>query len=211
MNEIIRPETLTLESDSLTKARALVIASNDDYRTADAFSVGLLALEKAIKADFKPAKDAAFQAHRAITAQEAGHLDKVQEARALLRPKMLAWEAEQKRIEAAAQKAADDKAKKEAEDKALVEASAAEAAGDKSTAQAILEAPVVVESVIIRSTMPKRQTKIPEAWTYRVTNAALIPREFLTEDTLKLGGMARATKGSVKVAGVEFYDKNRAL
>ena len=209
-NDIARPETVALETDSLARAQSLVIASNEDYAAADAFSVGLLALERAIVADFRDAKAAAFAAHRAITAQEAGHLDSVQQARALIRPKLVAWEAK-KRQEAEVERVRlEAQARKEAEDRAIAEAAEAERNGDMATAAAIVAAPVQAAPVIVAPALPKRQTKIPEAWAFRVTNQALIPREYLTVDQIKLGGVARATKGSIKVPGVEFYDKNAA-
>ncbi len=208
-NEIIKAKTLAQESDALTKARALTIQSNDDYAAADAFSMGLLALEKAIKADFKPATDAAYAAHKAITAQEAGHLDKVTEARALIRPKLMAWEEHQDNLAADETARLNALAQKEAEDRAVNEAAEAEKNGDTQTAQAIMEAPVQAAPVVLDPVIPKRQTRIPEAWTYKVTNPAALPREWMCADDKKLSALARSTKGAISVAGVTFYDKNK--
>jgi hypothetical protein len=208
MNEIVRQETLNMEADVLAKARALTIRNNDDYRAADAISVGLLALEKSIKADFKPSKDAAFAAHKTIVAQEAAHLNKVSEARAIIRPKLMAFENEQRRIAAEEAKRREAIARKEAEDRAIAEAAEAEKQGDTATAEAIMEAPVVVAPVVVASELPKRQTRIPEAWTYEIVNEAIIPREWMEPSHTKLSGMARSTKGSVTVSGVRFFDKN---
>ena len=207
---ILRPETLAGEIDALAQAEALVIASNEDYVMADAFSVGLLVLEKAIKSDFKASKDAAFAVHRAICAQEMGHLAKVQEARAIIRPKLLAWETIKKKEAEEEMARREVIARKEAEDKALAEAIKSEKQGDKTTADAILAAPVQVAAIVVAPTLPKRQTRIPEAWSYRVINLDLVPREYLCADDKKLSGMARAVKGSVKVSGIEFFDRNQA-
>ena len=44
-----------------------------------------------------------------------------------------------------------------------------------------------------------------KAWKYRIIDETKVPREYLMIDESKLGAMARATKGTVKVDGVEFY------
>jgi hypothetical protein len=71
-----------------------------------------------------------------------------------------------------------------------------------------MEAPVVVVPVVVASELPKRQTRIPEAWTYEIVNEFIIPREWMEPSHTKLSGMARSTKGSVTVSGVRFFDKN---
>ena len=209
-NQIIRQETLNEEQSALAKVSAWIVASNEDYASLDAYLVGLLRLERMIDADFEPSVKAAHQAHKAVVAQRDLHKDKVSGARAIGKQKIMAWEkikreeaeVEQRRLEAIA--------KKQAEDAALEMAAEAERSGDKATATAIISAPVYVEPVVMAPTTPKRQTKIPEAWGYRIINQNLVPREFMTVDAIKLGGMARATKGAVKIPGVSFYDKNAA-
>jgi hypothetical protein len=44
-----------------------------------------------------------------------------------------------------------------------------------------------------------------KAWKHRIIDETKVPREYLMIDESKLGAMARATKGTVKVDGVEFY------
>lgn len=208
--EIIKQETLAQQADALTRAQALVIDSNEAYAIADAFSVGLLHLEKAIKADFKDSKESAHATWKAIVAQESGHLEKVQEARAIIRPKLQQWEVlKQKEADAEAARLRAQ-AQKEAEDRALAQAAEFERDGDTVTAQAIVSAPVRVDTVVVAPAIPKRQTVIPQAWTYRVVNPKLVPREYLIDDSVKLNGVARATKGSITVPGIEFFDKNKA-
>lgn len=46
-----------------------------------------------------------------------------------------------------------------------------------------------------------------EAWTFRVTDPALVPREFLTVDEKALAAYARAKKGTASVPGVEFFSE----
>jgi hypothetical protein len=167
-----------------------------------------------IKADFKPSKEAAFAAHRAITAQEASHLAKVQEPRAIVVPKIKQYRADQESARVAEEKRLQAIADKAAEDAALAAAAEAEKAGDKAQAEAIIAAPVVSAPVILERTTPKVQTRIVDTWTFTaipietMTNSQLInARAYIQWDTVKLGQQARSTHDTVKVDGVKFHVK----
>ena len=73
------------------EAKMLIIDSPDKYRFADQMCVQIAEREKRVKADFADAKESAFQAHRAICAQEKGHLEGWADIRKLLKSKMDAW------------------------------------------------------------------------------------------------------------------------
>lgn len=45
-------------------------------------------------------------------------------------------------------------------------------------------------------------------WAFRITNPALIPREFLLIDEQKIGGVVRALKDATNIPGVEAYQKD---
>lgn len=45
-----------------------------------------------------------------------------------------------------------------------------------------------------------------DRWLCKVTDAAAVPREYLTPDLEKLGELARSSKGTAEVPGVEFYN-----
>jgi len=39
----------------------------------------------------------------------------------------------------------------------------------------------------------------------------LIPREYLIPDEVKIGGVVRATKGSIQIPGIEIYSEDQVL
>lgn len=210
MEMIVVPETKETDAKAISaieKARAIVIITEEDFKAADSFCAGLKDLEKEITSTFKDAKEKAFSAHRAICAAEAKHLEPVQEARKLIKPKLFAWQQEEERKRAAEEKRRQDEAKKRAEDEALASAEQAEKDGDAEKAAEILSAPVHVAPIVVAKTAPKAQTQIRQIWTYRIVNEALIPRAYLIPDASKLGQQARATQDSIKVPGVEFFQK----
>ena len=202
------------ENKALEIAEAMVITNDEELKAADAFCVKLSSLEKLIRSDFADSKAAAHEAHKAIIAQEAAHLAKVQEPRAIVKPKIKSYQEAQeaaRRAEEKRQQAIVDKA---AEDAALAAAEAAEKAGDKEQAEAILQAPVVSAPVIIARTTPKVQTRIPDTWMAtttpigEMTNQQLLnARAYLMWDTVKLGQQARSTHDTIKVDGVRFHIK----
>ena len=46
-----------------------------------------------------------------------------------------------------------------------------------------------------------------EIWKFRVVNPDLVPREYLIIDEKKLNEIARTTKGTINIAGIEFYSE----
>jgi hypothetical protein len=68
--------------------------------------------------------------------------------------------------------------------------------------------PVVIVAPPVTKAPPKVSgvsTRL--VWKARVTDLLLVPREYLVVDEAKLGAMARATKGTVSIPGVEFYSE----
>lgn len=45
-------------------------------------------------------------------------------------------------------------------------------------------------------------------WKARVVDVALVPREYMIVNEKALDGIAKATKGSISIAGIEFYSEN---
>lgn len=164
-NEVIT----TKRNGLLERAVALVINSSEMKQIGWDLINGIAELRKDIAGDFADSKGKAYEAWKAICAQEKGHLDKLVEPDQIVRQKLSAYETECRRIqeeidrqarEAArkqqeeAQRQAEEnarvareQARKEAEEKRLEEALAAEAAGKPEVAQAILDAPVTVVPV----------------------------------------------------------------
>jgi len=45
-------------------------------------------------------------------------------------------------------------------------------------------------------------------WSFRITNPALVPREYLTVDEQKIGAVVRALKDQAKIPGVEVFSED---
>ena len=213
----------------LVEAQHLVVDSLDGEKHAWEIVNGIGALKKAIEADFKPSKMGAHGAWKAVCAQEAGHLDRLNEPDKIVRGKLSVWETEKRRIQAEVERKAreeaekvavelrrqaQDKAQKEAEERRLQEAVAAEAAGDKAKAAELLEAPIEAAPVAEVSTpfipvlsAPKVSGAgaMVEVWKFEVMDAQAIPREYLTVNESAIGKVVQALKGQTNIPGVRVY------
>lgn len=124
---------------------------------------------------------------------------------------MIAYTNEQERIrfereEKLRKQAENEETKKRA---ALEEkARKAREAGNEEKADQLEQkaAEVHVQAPVLASTVQKVDgISMKQNWKARVIDANKVPREYLVVDEQKLNQMAKATKGSLSIAGVEFY------
>ena len=91
----------------------------------------------------------------------------------------------------------------------LAEAAAAEAAGDKEEAAAIISAPTYVPAVILEKTVPKMAggPVYRTITKFRIVDVNLIPRVYMVPDEVKIGGVVRALKRATDIPGIEVYEE----
>jgi hypothetical protein len=125
-----------------------------------------------------------------------------------LRAKINAYlSAEKERIKQAEEEAFR-KAKEEA-DKLATQADFLDKMGDLKTAVDIrseadksLQADFTIEKVKIKGLSTK------ETYKFKITNEALIPREYLIPDEKKIGEAVRKSKGNISIEGIECYTED---
>ncbi len=137
----VRPEKEV--STYLEQAKSFRINSLEDLAIVDAHCAAGLALKKKIQSDFKESKEAAWAAHKAIVAQEAGHLDGIEEGRKVDKLLIAGWNEQQEALAAEQARIAQEAETKRLEDEALDRAARAAEFGDVQTADAIISAPIV--------------------------------------------------------------------
>lgn len=193
-------------STYLAQAKSFRINSPEDLALVDAHCAAGLALKKKIEADFKDSKGKAHEAWKAIVAQEKGHLDGIDEGRKVDKFLIDQWNTEQARLAAVAALEAQAAEKKRLEDEALAQAARAAEFGDDKTAEQIISAPTIVTPVPAY-VAPKTQTVLSTRWEAVVEDITLVPREYLVADQAMLNGIARSTKGAIKIPGVKFVSR----
>ncbi len=139
-------------------------------------------------------------------ARPLGFLEK---AESIINSAMVGWNREQERIRRAEEERLLGLQRKETERLAKL-AAAAEALNDKKKQEFFQERKIVVQAII--PVVEKKVEKVAGLtmtvnWKFRIVDVNKIPREYLIPDEVKLGQMARFSKGSVKIEGVEFYSE----
>lgn len=213
MTTAAQPEVLTPEvvkADALTmpqQAQAISkINNHDQYAQAGGLLVRIKELRKRVADVFEPIVKAAHEAHKIATAKRNEANAPLDMAENHLKRLIGDYNQEQERIRQEQQRQAEAAARKAEEDRMLAEAQAAEAAGEKEEAQAIIEQPVQAPVVIVQSTTPKLEgVSFRENWTFQITDETKIPREYLIVDTKKIGAIVKAMKGQAAIPGVRAY------
>lgn len=208
---IARPDTSELAHEShvlVEAARSLTVASPDDCHDAAAMMRGCKALEKRISDHCRPSIDMAHKLHKQLVSDEKTLLAVPQEAYRTVDSKVRAYRTAEEEQRRRAEAIVEAERRREAEEARLAEAAAAEEWGDDAEAERLLAAPVQVQPVVLPTAVPRMEgVSYVTTWKARVTDERQVPRDYLIVDMQKLGAMARASKGTLVIPGVEFYSE----
>lgn len=190
-----------LESKALAlvdEARALQIVDQASFELADKYLSRNKAMQKTWLDFTQPNVDAANAA--ADTARDIRDrvIKPLKEWELGIKAKMGAWFREQESARLEAERRANEEAR-------LAAAVEAEQAGENSQADAILNGDVTVAPVILPSVKAQVKASFRENWTFKITDQAIIPREYLIPDMTKIGQLVRALKGQTKIPGVVAF------
>jgi hypothetical protein len=209
------------------KARAEGLEVRDDAAMAEAtsLSLGLDRLKRALEKRRKETVDPPNQFVKAVNGAAKFFSDPVTEAISALKAKMTAYQAalvrereaaaraEAARREAEARAAAEKRAaelRREMEAKAATEAEKAEA---EARARAVAEAEAKAALMAAAPPPPEAPrtvrteagaAQLVKKWTFRVSDPALVPREYLALDERKVREAIRA--GVREIPGLEIYE-----
>lgn len=210
----VRPE---LEQRALSlpdEARAVAITSQPTYARAVEMLRGAVALADEISAHYRPLKEKAYQAHRAICEAEKKLLAPPTEAAGTLKRSIAAWDQEQERLrrEEEARLAAEER--RRAEDQQLAAAAEAEALGaTQEDVDAILSEPVPAVAVVAPPTYQQAQGISGRVnYSARVLNVTAllravldgtVPAQAIMPNQTFLNAQARALKEAMRYPGVQ--------
>lgn len=202
MNEITTINEQEIRQELATMPGAeIIIKDEETYQLAGDYLREIATVKKNIKARFADPKKKAAEAHKAICNLENEMLLQVTIRENEIRQKMTAYyEAEQRRIAAEA-----ERKRKEAEAVAQL-AMEAEAAGETEMAQeATVMAALEQSSVTVA---PKAAgIAMREVWEAVVTDKSKVPLEYMEVNMSALNAIAKATKGTLAIPGVQFMKK----
>ena len=214
--EPVDEQQLTQEvTDIEFRAESFVIQTPEDYEAAGEF--GKLLKQKAAEVTgfFKPMKDSAYQAHKAVCDREKAMLTPLKNAEKIVKKTMGDYLMEQERIRREAEEAARRAAEEERERK-LKEAMALEAAGDKEGAEAAVEEAVVMDEATGYSVPAPVKPKVSgvstsKDWEITGIDTAKVPVNFngmalRPVDQAAVMRLIRASKGSIAIPGIAYRE-----
>lgn len=207
MNDLKKLETKS--SDLVVRAENTAVKTQEQYINAAEFLKDVKALKKEIKSTFKVMKDKTHAAHKEVCTQENKHLAPVEGVEKAINNKLAVWDDEQDRKRRIEQAKLDEKARKERE-KLEERARKAEEKGNTEKAEELKEQAEEKEFAVpvAPSTAPAVEGLTKKVtWKARVTDMSKLPDEYIvkTPNLPMLNAVARSTKGTIKLSGVEFY------
>lgn len=200
------------------RAESFLIENDEEYSAAGEFGKELKNKTAAVTAFFKPMKDHAYQAHRAICEREKAMLAPIQKAEKTIKRSMSAYLQEKERKRREAEEAMRRAAEAERE-RMLAEAAAREEAGDAEGAEAAMTEAVVMDEATRYSAPSAPQPKVAgvstsKDWEIDSIDDALVPVDvngavIRPVDQAAIMRLIRASKGNIKIPGVSFHEVSK--
>jgi len=193
---------------AMAEAKAISVTDNDTYSMACDFLKGLKAIEKEINDTFDPIIKKQFEAHKEAVAQKKRHLEPIQRAEALVKPKLGAYVEEQEQIRREEERRLEAEARRREEEQRLALAAELEQNGDGDGAVALISEPIEIAPVVIPKSVPKVDGIVMRGvWKFKVVNEAIVPRLYLKVDEAKVGQVVRAMKSQTNIPGIQPYEE----
>lgn len=213
--DIVDEQQLTRDvTDIEFQAESLVIQSDADYATAGEFGKMLKKKASQVSTFFKPMKDSAYQAHKAVCDREKAMLAPLRNAEKIVKQAMSTYVAEQERKRREAEEAARRAAEAERERK-IQEASDLEAAGDNEGAEAAFEEASIMDDAASYVVVPAAATpkvagvSTSKDWEIIQIDPQLVPLavagvEIRPVDQAAVMRLIRASKGQIEIPGITY-------
>jgi hypothetical protein len=212
--EIVKAEV----SPILAAADSIAIRDETTWSHAGEFLKNVIkAQQRRVKDFFAASKEAAAAAHKAVCANEKSLLDPLDRAERTVKTKMISFQDEQQRIRREAERKAALEAARLQEEAAKLARQAAQAAarGQEEKAQekqdAAQEKAIQAAEAALASTAAPQLQKfqgfhLRKIWKYKVVDFKAIPLEYMLPNDSALLSLAKSTKGSIKIPGIEFFE-----
>jgi uncharacterized protein with gpF-like domain len=223
MNKIVaKPVFDTMEIGKLKasvekigdQAKSIVIKGAEDYTAAVQLTKATKIASNQITKFFKPAKDEANAVVKEIREEEKKLLSPLQSAESDIKTKILDYQRAEQERQRAEQEIIAERKRKEAE-KLMEMAIEAESDGNAIESAILQEQAVEVEltPVVTQDFVPTvAGASVRKTWTAEIEDESKIPIEIngmmiRPVDTKLLNSLASSTKGTMKIPGVRFYQK----
>ena len=207
----LAPETEEVGIKALNivdQSKAIKIIDSETYIKAGTILTTIKDMIKEVESTFTPICEAAFMAHRKAIEKRDGLLNPLKDVSRGIKRAMSSYDLVKEQRRREEQKKLEEIARREEEERKLREAIEAEEAGEKEIAEEILKEEIFVPPVVLLKETPKvKGVSFRTIWDFEIINASLIPRQFLSPDLVKIGGVVRSLKEATQIAGVKVFPR----
>lgn len=190
------------------KASLFIITDNDSYQATAEDLKQIKNQMKAIEDYRKSITDPINEQVKKIKAFFDAPINKLKEAESVIKNAILSYQQEEEKKRIAEQ----NRLREEAEKKRLELAKKAEkleAKGKIEKAEEVKQQAEVIIAPVLAKDVPKVSgIATMKVWKFRITDEKAIPREYLIPNEKMLGQIAKSTKGTLTVPGIEFYSED---
>lgn len=210
----VTKEVATVED----QAKALKVVDTTSYLAAGELWKSIKALRVKVADTFDKSIKAAHELHKGLVAKKKEHDAPLDAAERMVKQAMSSYDLEQEKIRQAEQRRLEEIARKAAEERILLEAIAAEEDAKRNgatkeeaaqEAQAIMEEPVYVPPVVIPKATPKMQggPVYTTRWDFEIIDIEKIPRQYMVPDLVKIRQVVTALKEQANIPGIRPFPK----
>jgi hypothetical protein len=212
-DEVTR-EVATVE----TQAKELKVVDAASYIAAGELWKGIKALRAKVADTFDDIIKAAHLAHKKAVEKKKMHDGPLDAAERMVKQAMSVYDLEEEKKRQAEQRRLEEIARKAAEEQALMDAIAAEDEAKRNgatkeeaaqEAETVMAEPVYVPPVVLPKATPKMQggPVYRTIWKFRIKDVNAIPRQYMVPNEVAIGGVIRSLKGQANIPGIEVYEE----
>ncbi len=222
----VLPDTAEIKEEEhrcIEDVKKFEITTDQIYLDASNYLKFIARLKAKVVSTFKATKEAAWNTHKTVVAEEKKYLDPLKNAESILKNKLIQFkeeerrrlEEERRRLQEEEEKRARIEAQKRAEEARLQEAQALEDAGEKETAEEILSAPtteaeikdnLTIQHITAPVAVKAGGVSYRDNWQFEIIDPVKIPLDFLIPDLKKIGQYAKMMKDQARMDGVKFFN-----
>lgn len=197
------------------QAESFIVETEADYEAAGEFGKLLKQKTAEVTVFFKPMKDSAYQAHKAICDREKAMLSPLKNAEKIIKKTMGDYLMEQERKRREAEEAMRKAAEAEMQRK-LEEAAKLESSGNQEKAEAAFEDAVVMDEAASCFSAASAKPKVSgvstsKDWEITGIDSAAVPvvfngMELRPVDQAAVMRLIRASKGKIEIPGITYRE-----
>lgn len=187
------------------EVKALLITTPQEYALAGSKEDEIRGLEKDLEVEYKT-HPIIIQA-RNLQTMKSDLAKLLEDSRKSIKGKRIAYDEIQERKRRDEERRLQEAAQKLADEEKLKEALAAEKSGDKKAAQSIIEQEITVPTIILPKDTQKAGAPTRTIWAFQIDNPNLIPREYCVPDQAALNARAKADKEATDIPGGRAFSR----